>query len=265
MKDRALALALSFPQKQRKNVLREYMQANILYSIQQSGAFQYIAFQGGTALRFLYSIKRFSEDLDFAIEKKEGFDFRKMKEKILKDLQYGGFQVTIHEKKPKTVKVLSVRVSEVLFKAQVSRRENENLDIHVDIDTNPPSGAHFMTTLINHHFVLSLRNDDLAFSVAGKLHAVIMRPYVKGRDLYDLLWYLTNVQKVAPNILFLNNALKQTGWKGAGMTEENWKKELFAHISKFNWEEIVRDVSSFLEVPSEAKFLELKTFEGLLH
>src|SRR3989338_2944831 len=129
MKDRAIALALAAPDKQRKNILREYLQAHILYSIQQAGAFSHIAFQGGTALRFLYSIRRFSEDLDFALEHKEDFDFQKIKEKILKDLHNSGFQAVLVEKKEKIVKVLSVRVSELLFESEVSDRKNENLNV----------------------------------------------------------------------------------------------------------------------------------------
>ncbi len=264
MKDRALALALAAPDKQRKNILREYLQAHILYSIQQAGAFSHIAFQGGTALRFLYSVRRFSEDLDFALENKDGFDFQKMKEKILKDLQNSGFQAATIEKKEKIVKVLSVRVAEILFESDVSRRSNENLNVHVDIDTHPPLGANFVTSVVSRHFALSLRHHDLASSMAGKLHAVFSRPFVKGRDLYDLLWYVTKPEKTEPNLLFLNNALQQTGWKGSPMTSENWKQEVLRHISKFDWVNIIQDVTSFLESPQDASLLSLETFQSVL-
>ena len=264
MKDRAITIALSVPETRRKNVLREYLQAHILYSIQQSGVFSHIAFQGGTALRFLYSLKRFSEDLDFALENREGFDFHKMKGKILKDLQNSGFQAAAIEKKEKIVKVLSVRVPGVLFETGLSHQDNENLNIHVDIDTNPPLGANFATTIVDRHFVLSLRHHDLASSMAGKLHAVFSRPYVKGRDLYDLIWYLAKSEKTEPNLLFLNNALKQTKWQGNTMTPENWKQEVLRHISKFNWKNIIHDVLPFLELPQEAHILSLETFQSLL-
>ena len=264
MKDRALALALSAPLKQRKNILREYLQAHILYSIQQAGAFSHIAFQGGTALRFLYSTRRFSEDLDCALENKEGFDFEKMKNKILKDLQNSGFSAVVIEKKEKIVKVLSVRVSELLFESEVSDRKNENLNVSVDIDRRPPLGAHFTTTLVTRHFALSLRHHDLASLMAGKLSAVFTRPYVKGRDLYDLLWYVTKPEKTIPNISFLNNALEQTRWKGNIMTSENWKQEVLKHISKFDWEGIRQDVLSFLESPQDATLLSLETFQSVL-
>ena len=264
MKDRAVALALAVAKPQRKHVLREYLQAHILYSMQQSRAFSHIAFQGGTALRFLYSLKRFSEDLDFALENKEGFYFQKMKEKILKDLQNSGFQAAAIGKKEKIVKVLSVRVSGVLFEAGLSHRDNENLNIHVDIDTNPPVGANFATTIVDRHFVLSLRHHDLPSLMAGKLHAVFTRPYVKGRDLYDLLWYLAKPEKIEPNLLFLNNALKQTQWQGNIITSENWKQEVLKHISKFDWNNIIHDVRQFLELPPDADLLSLETFQSLL-
>ena len=48
---------------------REYLQARVLEILQENDAFVNWAFVGGTALRFLYSMPRFSEDLDFSLVK----------------------------------------------------------------------------------------------------------------------------------------------------------------------------------------------------
>ena len=59
------------------HLVREYLQARILQSLQRAGAMQTLAFHGGTSLRFLYDIPRYSEDLDFALElHPETYDFR---------------------------------------------------------------------------------------------------------------------------------------------------------------------------------------------
>ena len=55
-----------------KNLVREYMQARILQSLQRAGAMIPLAFHGGTALRFLYASQRYSEDLDFSLEGDQG-------------------------------------------------------------------------------------------------------------------------------------------------------------------------------------------------
>lgn len=263
MKDRAIALASSVPQHQKKNILREYLQAHILYSLQMIGAFQYLAFQGGTALRFLYQLRRFSEDLDFALEIKKEFNAEKIKDKIYKDLQMSGFNVSLHEK-IKAVYALSIRISELLFESGLTDRKNENLNVHLEIDTHPPSDAHSLTTIVNRHFLLSLRHHDLPSTLAGKYHAFFTRPYTKGRDLYDLLWYLTKPDKIQPNLKFLNNALIQSGWKESPVTEENWKQRLLKQIEKCDWKEIVQDVSPFLESPGEKDLLTLENFKSLL-
>lgn len=60
-----------------RNLVREYLQARILESLQRAGAMVPLAFHGGTALRFLYAIPHYSEDLDFTLERAQSnYDFR---------------------------------------------------------------------------------------------------------------------------------------------------------------------------------------------
>jgi predicted nucleotidyltransferase component of viral defense system len=265
MKDLALELSSKAPSHQKKNVLREYLQAHILYSLQTAGGFQYLAFQGGTALRFLYRIRRFSEDLDFSLEKKEKYEPDKIKSQIAKDLIDSGFQVTVHEAKEKTVQKFSFRIPQLLYEAGLSHRENENFRIHLEIDTRPPGGAVVSTTVINRFFLLSLRHHDLATTMAGKLAAILTRKYVKGRDFYDLLWYLTQQIRPEPNLELLNNALHQSGWKGPEISSQNWTTIVWQRIEKYDWRGIVQDVYAFLEDPKEAELLTAETFKKLLH
>jgi len=73
---------------EKKNLAREYLQALILQSLQRTGAMTALAFHGGTALRFLYSLPRYSEDLDFALEQNQAtYNFRAYLQAIQKDLQ----------------------------------------------------------------------------------------------------------------------------------------------------------------------------------
>ena len=51
-----------------ENALKEIAQEIALMSLSRTGFFRVAAFQGGTCLRILYGLERFSEDLDFVLD-----------------------------------------------------------------------------------------------------------------------------------------------------------------------------------------------------
>ena len=81
------------------------------------------------------------------------------------------------------------------------------LMVKVEVDTKPPAGAVVTTSVVRRHIMLHIQHHDRASLLAGKLHAVLQRPYLKGRDVYDTLWYLSDPTWPAPNFTMLNNAL----------------------------------------------------------
>ena len=97
------------------------------------------------------------------------------------------------------------------------------------------------------HIILRLQHHDRASLLAGKLHAVLQRPYLKGRDLYDLLWYLSAPDWPPPNLVLLNNALRQTGWTGGTSDEAAWRLAVAVCLREANWAQAVADVRPFLE------------------
>lgn len=97
--------------------------------------------------------------------------------------------------------------------------------------------------------------------LSGKLHAILSRPSVKGRDLYDLFWYLSDLTWPGPNIEFLNNALEQTGWKGPEIKGSNWASVIARRIEDVDWRDAIEDVRPFIERPSD---LSLLTKENVL-
>ena len=255
MKDRALQLAAAAPQGQRRNILREYVQAHILYSLQSVRAFEQIAFVGGTALRFLYGLHRYSEDLDFSLERGDGYNFDHLLDRVESDLVKAGFDVTVHPHKGEPIHSAFIRLPGLLYDAGLSPHRTEKLSVKIEIDTNPPEGATTLTTLINRYFLLALLHYDLPSLMAGKLHALLSRPYTKGRDIYDLLWYLTRPDHIEPNIPLLRNALSQTGWNGPQVTAENWREIIANKIGGLDFTRIADDVSPFLERPEDRALL----------
>ena len=244
------------------NLAREYLQARILEALQISGGMIPLAFQGGTALRFLYDLPRFSEDLDFALERPDdGFDFQKNLEKIKRGFEKENYTVQLKVSTKKVVHSAFVRFPGLLFELGLIGHRNQVLSIKLEVDTNPPAGAGLETTVVRRHVLLQLQHHDQASLLAGKLHAVLQREYVKGRDIYDLFWYLSNRRWPEPNLVLLNNALEQSGWKGRDLSKRTWRKVVQQKIETMVWERVVDDVEPFLEKEAE---LDLLTRENLL-
>jgi predicted nucleotidyltransferase component of viral defense system len=243
-------------------IVREYLQARVLESLQENGAFVNWVFVGGTALRFLYSMPRFSEDLDFSLVKAGVEDnFTELMKKIKCTFEAEDYKLTIKAKIEKTVKSTFLNFEDLLYEIGLSPHRSETISIKVEIDTNPPSGAGFETSVVRKHCLLNLQHYDKGSLFAGKLHALLSRRYVKGRDIYDLMWYLSDRTWPEPNIVLLNNALKQTGWKGKEITDENWRKKTAIQISKYDWDKVITDVRPFVE---KQRDLAILTKENLI-
>lgn len=241
---------------QARNQAREYLQALILQSLQRSGAMVPLAFLGGTALRFLYNSLRYSEDLDFSLEGDPGaYDFRKYLDGIQRDLEAQGYAIALKISDQKTVHNAFIRFPGLLFELGLSPHRDEALSVKVEVDTHPPQGAVMETTLVRRHVLLNIQHHDRASLMAGKLHALLQRPYLKGRDLYDLIWYLGASEWPAPNLTLLNHALTQTGWEGGKVLPVTWRKTLRSHLENISWKQALADVEPFLLSPDESSLL----------
>jgi hypothetical protein len=225
-----------------------------------------LAFQGGTALRFLYSIRRYSEDLDFALERRDaGYDFRGYLETVGADMRRDGYDVDVARVSDKrAVHSAFVRFPGLLYELGLSGHREEALSVKLEVDTRPPSGAGLETTVVRRHVLLRIQHHDRASLLAGKLHAVLKRPYPKGRDFYDLIWYLADRAWPSPNLVLLNNALAQTGWKKAPLSETTWVAAVRARLRSVRWEALAADVGPFLEAPEDRALLTRETITTLL-
>jgi len=245
-----------------RNLAREYLQARILGALQRAGAMIPLASHGGTALRFLYASARYSEDLDFSLEQaRTQYDFRAFLRAIRSTFAAEGYSLDLRVSDEKTVHSAFVRFRGLLYDLGLSPHGNEVLAVKIEVDTNPPVGAGLETTVIRRHVPLQLHHHDQASLLAGKLHAILQRPYLKGRDLYDLLWYLSDPKWPAPNLILLNNALRQTGWEAGPLTEDNWRKAVRDRLQTVVWGQVVNDVRPFLDSSADAGLL---TAENLM-
>lgn len=246
-------------------LVREYLQARVLESLQDEGLFLRWAFVGGTALRFLFSIPRFSEDLDFSLMAPgDDAGFTSALTKVKRALEREGYRIDIKVSEHRTVASAWVRFSGLPHELGLSPHASQTLSIKVELDKNPPPGARIETSVVRRHVTLNLCHYDKASLFSGKLHAIFSRPWTKGRDLYDLVWYLADRTWPAPNLPLLNAALMQTGWTGPVMTAANWRGELRRRMKTLDWDRARADVRPFLERERDIDLLTKETLAGLL-
>ncbi len=234
-----------------QHLVREYLQARILQSLQRAGAMESLAFHGGTALRFLYDIPRYSEDLDFALERTpETYDFRAYLRQIERDLAAKDYTLDFKVSDKGVVHKAFVRFRSLPYELGLSAHKTEVLAVKLEVDINPPRGAVLALTSLTRHIPLLFQHHDRASLFAGKLHAVLQRSYPKGRDIFDLWWYLSQSAWPEPNLMQLNAALAQSGWEGPVLTDDNWRAFVRQKAAELDWQEnVIRDLQAFIITP----------------
>jgi hypothetical protein len=133
-----------------------------------------------------------------------------------------------------------------------------------EVDTNPPAGAGIETTIVRRHVTLNLCHHDRASLLSGKLHAILTRPWTKGRDLYDLAWYLADRRWPEPNLAMLNAALVQSKWPGPAVTPASWREAIRQRLTNLDWTAAEDDVRPFLEREHELQLVTPQALSQLL-
>ena len=202
--------------------LREILQEIVLYALSDAGFFNHAVFYGGTALRILYGLPRFSEDLDFSLIKPDvSFDLSKYEKAVVDTLKAYGFEAQIETKlkeqsavqsafiKGNTIKhLLAINAPEDIVK---SFNAGKLLKIKFEVDTEPPLNFEEEQKLHLTPAPFMIKSMKPSSLFAGKLHAVLCRGWQnrpKGRDWYDMVWYVQNKHEV--NITHLATRLIQS-------------------------------------------------------
>jgi len=206
------------------NALREILQDVALLGLWRSKFFEHAAFYGGTALRILHGLDRYSEDLDFSLLKPdEAFSLKTYGNALLREISSFGFDVEFESRRkaqPRAIesaflKTNTYRQLIVIDAAQELLRDlhpAKNLKIRLEVDTDPPGGFETETQYVLQPIPFAVRVYSLPDLFAGKLHAILCRKWktrVKGRDWYDLVWYAGRYPQV--RISHLESRMRQSG------------------------------------------------------
>jgi len=240
---------------EQENVLQELVQHYVLASLARARFFAEAAFHGGTCLRILFALNRFSEDLDFLLRTANPrFDWAPYLARIERDGRAEGiaFETTERSRRAGAVRTAFVKTD---LAGPVDRRPDfpfarlpgKKLRVKLEIDCNPPEGSAFETRYIHFPVTVALTTQTLASSFALKSHALLCRSYTKGRDWYDFLWYTS--KEIVPDWPLLRNALRQQGpWAGRDMpiTPEWYRTALASRIEEIDWAATRDDVIRFV-------------------
>jgi len=191
--------------------------------------FEHAAFYDGTALRILYNLDRFSEDLDFSLLKPQpDFNINSYLVSVQDELKAFGINVAIEQKiKSRTSPIFSaflkantMEISLLIDLPEQERRKiahNEQLKIKFEIDSDPPPRFETEVKFLLTPIPFSIRSFTLPSLFAGKMHALLFREWkvrVKGRDWYDFVWFVSN--RVLLNLDHLEMRMRQTkDWSGS--------------------------------------------------
>jgi predicted nucleotidyltransferase component of viral defense system len=244
-----------------KNAVREVAQELVLAALAETDFFEKAIFHGGTSLRILYGINRYSEDLDFALIKKDtSFQWEPYLEQVMEKMNaYGcSLEALDKSKADSTVKKAFIKessIGQMLHYSWVRRSGTpEKVRIKLEIDSNPPSDGKVIKKTLDFPFSHKIATHDLPSQFAGKCNALLSRAYLKGRDWYDFLWYVD--QKIKPNYKMLSSCLDQQGkWEGQHIkTNRIWLfKALKEKIDTLDITMIKEELFTFVNEEERAK------------
>ena len=259
-----------------EQALREIMQEIALAGLQRSGFFEKAAFYGGTALRIFHGLDRFSEDLDFSLlEANPDFSLEPYLDGMIKEFAALGMKVNVKEKQ----KTTQSNVDSAFLKSDTEWKEltlkevvkqeglkmRPEIKIKLEVDTKPPLGFDTEERLLLKPFSFYTKCFTLPDLFAGKMHALLFRKWrgrVKGRDWYDMEWYIK--KGVSLNLNHLLTRARDSGdWKEARLTKEQFMNLLRKKIDSVSFQSIRQDIVRFIPDASVLEIWSPQYFKDL--
>jgi len=265
--------------QERKNALKEIIQEIALLGLWRAKFFEKGAFYGGTALRILHGLDRFSEDLDFSLLKKDfSFSLAPYEKAVQEELQAFGFEVWIEKKRKEpeaTIASAFIKANTIqhLFKIDLPEKQKhecpleEKLKIKFEVDIDPPSffATEAQPLLLPAPFsVICYSLPDL---YSGKIHAMLYRNWerrVKGRDWYDFLWFLA--KEIPLNLTHLQERMIESNHlkKEETFNRDKLLEKIHDKIDKVDFDLAKRDILPFVRDPRKLEIWSPAFFHSVL-
>jgi len=229
-----------------RGLLREYLQFLILEIIFSSNISTKLSFLGGTCLRIVHGIKRFSEDLDFDNKELSSEEFVSLAKKIVQELQRQGFDVEIKVVEKQAIHC-HIKFSNILFENKLSEVKTEKIDIQIDTFDQGYEYEPENYLLNKFNVFKQIRITPKEIILAQKLWTITQRSRAKGRDFYDIIYLLQNTK---PDIDFLSFKFGTSNWDGA-------REKILEGIGGIDLDNMIKDVQPFLINKKEGEKIKL--------
>jgi predicted nucleotidyltransferase component of viral defense system len=264
-------------QRDAEQALREIMQEIALAGLQRGGFFEKAAFYGGTALRVFYGLERYSEDLDFSLlEANPEFSLAPYLNAIQDEFMALGMQVTINEKNKRA----KTNIDSAFLKSDTTWKElvldgvipqagiemRPGIKIKLEVDTKPPLGFETEEKLLLKPFSCYIKCFKLPDLFAGKMHALLFRKWkqrVKGRDWYDMEWYIKKGVPIHLN-RFLIRAKDSGDWQQNTITKNDFIELLQHKIETVSFKSVVDDIERFVSNEEALRIWSASYFRDLI-
>ena len=241
------------------NALKEIFQEITLLGLYRGGFFNKAAFYGGTSLRILYGLERFSENLDFSLlEKNKSFDIEKYFPSIVNEFEALGIEVSLNKKSKSNETNIesaflkndtSIHTLNIEAKGLEDIHNGRRIKIKLEVDTNPPLKFQTESKTLLLPMTFNIRTMTLPNLYAGKMHALLFRNWitrVKGRDWFDFEWYIKN--NIPLNLDHLCQRMKENGnFNKDILTKEEFAKLLHDKIDTLDIKQAINEVKGFVK------------------
>jgi len=251
-----------------ENALKEIIQEIVLLGLWRSKFYEKALFYGGSALRILYKLDRFSEDLDFSLNHPEtSFNIKKYLDAIKAELELWGFEVHAQEKDKNnrnTIDSAFIKANTLIHLLKIDSKlkthKNAVMKIKLEIDRDPAIGFSSDTRYHLHPIPFTIKTMTLPGLFAGKMHALLcrtIRTNIKGRDWYDLIWFVKN--HIPCDLHYLRNKMVQTGHMDGSkaLTRETLVELLSRKVKEIDFSLAKNDVAPFLKTARQKDELSL--------
>lgn len=256
------------------NALKEIFQEIALLGLWRAKFNEYAAFYGESALRILYHLDRFSEDLDFTLLKVDkNFNLDPFNKAIADELNGFGLEVEV-TKKLKNIESAFIKAGTekqlIVIEApkEITTRFHHmhTIKIKMEIDINPPGNFETEIKTLLQPIPFSVKTLTLPNLFAGKIHALLCRPWqlrVKGRDWYDFVWYIA--RNIPVNLKHLHTRLVQSQhFNESNLTQNNLINLLSDKINQTDFENTKKDILPFIKDKDSLNLWNPHFFNNLL-
>jgi len=255
------------PDVMEDNIQHEVMQKIALAGLARGGFFEKAAFYGGTCLRLLHNMRRFSEDMDFSLlEPNLNFRFEDYFPAVVEEFKLAGKDVEIkmkHKGQPSAIESAFLKESSEVFDIGFTTEKRQKVKIEVDIDP-PPKFATEMRVL-NEPRSCVIRSYTLPDLFAGKVSAALFRKWkrrIKGRDWYDVAWYIA--KRVPLDLTHLIERAKESAPEADVSTPEKVIAAFDARIDAIDFDNARADVEPYVMDKSELEIWSAEFFRQMV-